>query len=498
MVLLECQENVEDVVGPQGLKGFPGRDGAAGVPGKRGGRGPQGPAGEAGPAGKDGRAGKNGEDGADGTPGAPGRQGDPGDAGDQGAYGTVGAPGAPGAPGDAGAPGPAGPRGTVGAPGAPGAPGPKGATGPAGPTGAPGVPGRPGPKGYKGAMGRYGMPGPAGPTGAPGDQGPSGPAGQPGPQGRTGDTGPDGPTGPAGPVGPPGPAGQQGNEGTAGPAGDNGIPGAAGPAGPAGPPGPPGDISNLLSGDIWNTVNGNKGITLYRSKRAVDDAESEKMNADLDQFIARSYKLFKNFTDIWKVVTDKYIKHEGLGTKNVPAGSCRDLFKLKPSLPSGDYWIDPNAGTTKDAVLVHCNATNYETCIWPKMPNTEMMEGEETNQYLWVSKDINEEPSMEYAASHMQIKMLRLKSEKVRQNVTYNCLNSNSKLKVLTDDDASTNILDIATPVKDDCKVKDSTWRKSVFEIDTEELETLPIQDIAIKSGSDEKFSFEVGPICFS
>merc|ERR1711962_417992 len=173
-------------------------------------------------------------------------------------------------------------------------------------------------------------PGPAGPTGAPGDQGPSGPAGQPGPQGRTGDTGPDGPTGPVGPPGPPGADGQQGNEGTAGPAGDNGIPGAAGPAGP---PGPPGDISNLLSGDIWNTVNGNKGITLYRSKRAVDDAGSEKMNADLDQFIARSYKLFKNFTDIWKVVTDKYIKHEGLGTKNVPAGSCRDLFKLKPSLP---------------------------------------------------------------------------------------------------------------------------------------------------------------------
>merc|ERR1711962_6243 len=327
-------------------------------------------------------------------------------------------------------------------------------------------------------------PGPAGPTGAPGDQGPSGPAGQPGPQGRTGDTGPDGPTGPVGPPGPPGADGQQGNEGT------------AGPAGPAGPPGPPGDISNLLSGDIWNTVNGNKGITLYRSKRAVD----EKMNADLDQFIARSYKLFKNFTDIWKIVTDKYIKHEGLGSKNTPAPSCRDLFKLKPSLPSGDYWIDPNAGTTKDAVLVHCNAVNYETCIWPKVPDTDMMEGENNNEYVWTVKDIQEEPALEYAASHMQIKMLRLKSEKVRQNITYNCLNSNSKLKVLTDDEVTANILDVATPIKEDCKVKDQTWRSSVYEIETEELETLPIQDIAIKakSGSAEKFSFEVGPICFS
>merc|ERR1740131_278607 len=298
-------------------------------------------------------------------------------------------------------------------------------------------------------MGRYGMPGPAGPTGAPGDQGPSGPAGQPGPQGRTGDTGPDGPTG------------QQGNEGTAGPAGDNGIPGAAGPAGPAGPPGPPGDISNLLSGDIWNTVNGNKGVTLYRSKRAVD----EKTDEEMDQFIARSYKLFKNFTDIWKVVNDKYIKQVGLGTKKVPAESCKDLFKLKPTLPSGDYWIDPNGGTTKDAVLVHCNATNYETCIWPKMPTIEPMQGESTAQFTWALKDINQEPAMEYAASHMQIKMLRLKSEKVRQNITYKCLNSHSKLKVLTDDDVTTNILDVATTITDDCKVKDKTWRSSVYEI---------------------------------
>jgi len=224
------------------------------------------------------------------------------------------------------------------------------------------------------------------------------------------------------------------------------------------------------------------------------------MNADLEQIITSSYKLFKNFTETWKIVNAKYVKHDGLGTKNVPAASCKDLFKLKPTLPSGDYWIDPNAGTIKDAVLVHCNAVNYETCIWPKEPVIEKMEGENSNDYVWTLKDINQEPAMEYAASHMQIKMLRLKSESVRQNITYNCLNSNSKLKVLTDDDVATSILDIATQTKDDCRIKDKTWRSSVYEIVTEELEVLPIQDIAIKakSGSEEKFSFEVGPICFS
>merc|ERR1719318_1792371 len=134
------------------------------------------------------------------------------------------------------------------------------------------------------------------------------------------------------------------------------------------------------------------------------------------------------------------------------------------------------------------------------MPTIENMEGASTDQYVWALKDINEEPAMEYAASHVQIKMIRFKSDRVRQNITYNCLNSHSKLKVLTDDDVTTNILDVATPVKDDCIVKDKTWRMSVYEIETEELETLPIQDIAIKakSGSEEKFSFKVGPICFS
>jgi len=457
----------------------------------------QGPPGEIGLPGADGKPGKTGEDGADGAPGAPGRQGEPGDAGDQGAYGAIGVPGVPGAPGDAGAPGAPGPAGPTGSPGHPGLRGPKGKTGPPGPAGVPGIPGETGPKGYKGAMGRYGMPGPVGVDGEPGDQGPPGPQGIPGPQGPTGDTGPDGPTGPAGPAGPPGDVGQAGNEGPAGPAGDNGVPGEAGPAGPPGPPGPPGDISNLLSGDIWNTVNGNKGITLYRSKRAIDDNTDE----DVDQFIARSYKLFKNFADIWKVVTDKYIKHEGLGTKKVPAGSCKDLFKLKPTLPSGDYWIDPNGGTTKDAVLVHCNATNYETCIWPKMPTVEPMKGEST-EYLWALKDINEEPAMEYAASHVQIKMMRFKSDRVRQNITYSCKNSYSKLKVMTDDEVATNIKDVAglTTIRDDCKMRDNTWRSSVYEIKTERLETLPIQDIAIKakSGSAEEFGFEVGPICFS
>merc|ERR1712168_602129 len=283
--------------------------------------------------------------------------------------------------------------------------------------------------------------------------------------------------------------------------GANGIPGDAGAPGPPGPPGPPGDLSGILSLNVWNRFNGGQkgpqATRWYRGKRSIEDPEEQKKNEEIDQFISRSYNLFKNFTDIWKVVTDKYVKYEGLGSKQEPADSCADLFMLKPTLKSGDYWIDPNAGSHHDAVLVHCNATNYETCIYPKSHKMDAMEyTEDDNQMVWTSKDILEEGMMEYAASHVQIKMLRLKSEKARQNVTYNCFNSKKSIEIKTDNDEVRPIKDITTTtIVNDCKTMDSTWRKSVWEIVTEDLETLPIQDVGV---TDARFGLEIGPICFS
>jgi len=258
-------------------------------------------------------------------------------------------------------------------------------------------------------------------------------------------------------------------------------------------------LSTILNYGIWDRFNGGqKGPRMYRSKRSLSDTENQKMIEELDQYIHKSYKLFKNFTEIWKVVTNKYVEHEGLGSKDEPAESCADLFQIKPTLKSGDYWIDPNAGSNHDAVLVHCNATNYETCIWPKAPVVDSQEYNGNNKYVWALREVNAEPMIQYAASHVQVKMLRVKSERVRQNITYNCINSNAKLRVLTDKDETTNIKDIAQVLSEDCQIKDSTWRSNVFEIDTEDLETLPIQDIAIKAGANEKFGFEIGPMCFS
>ena len=54
------------------------------------------------------------------------------------------------------------------------------------------------------------------------------------------------------------------------------------------------------------------------------------------------------------------------GSKETPAKTCRDLHAATPDKPSGEYWVDPNAGDPNDAILVHCDMDKLATCITPK------------------------------------------------------------------------------------------------------------------------------------
>lgn len=36
---------------------------------------------------------------------------------------------------------------------------------------------------------------------------------------------------------------------------------------------------------------------------------------------------------------------------------------------AGEYWIDPNQGSARDAIKVHCNMETGETCISANPPN---------------------------------------------------------------------------------------------------------------------------------
>lgn len=53
------------------------------------------------------------------------------------------------------------------------------------------------------------------------------------------------------------------------------------------------------------------------------------------------------------------------GKKNYPGKTCRDIWAAYPDSPSGEYWVDPNEGDIRDAVMVHCDMENKATCVLP-------------------------------------------------------------------------------------------------------------------------------------
>lgn len=496
--------------GKDGLKGFPGPNGHPGLAGKRGTRGKEGPTGTEGLAGRNGRDGKPGNNGADGSLGAQGPKGELGDRGDNGA------PGGLGDSGDTGGPGPEGPTGFVGLTGGNGNSGKQGKRGgrgdrgDKGPNGKKGISGRNGSRGRKGTMGRYGMQGPPGDTGEKGDDGPDGPMGHSGPQGNSGETGPDGKEGVTGEKGLTGNDGPRGSIGRIGLPGDSGTPGTAGPAGPPGPSGPPGDVSGALAGNFWDYINagggqkGPPGGRSSRKRRSVDDKEFDQN--DIPTVLKKHYEVLKNFDNLWNTVINDIVVKKKLGSRSNPAITCAELFRTNPDKTSSDYWIDPNEGSPDDAILVHCNATSFETCIYPKLSVFDKDDWYNGNdRYMWAYKDLlAEKEGILYASDVVQLKMMRLLSTRCRQNITYHCKNSHSDVRVKTDNNRVMDVKKASTLhtliIKDECMVKDGKWHESVFEMSSRKLEYFPLQDVAVKDIGDkgEEFGMEIGPVCFT
>lgn len=84
-----------------------------------------------------------------------------------------------------------------------------------------------------------------------------------------------------------------------------------------------------------------------------------------------------------------------IGSKKNPATSCMDIYNCNgASFKPGKYWIDPNEGSSKDAIQVFCKGP--ETCITPVKEFT-------------------------YEEGAIPLRFLRLKHNSVRQNISYSC-----------------------------------------------------------------------------
>uniref|UniRef100_A0A671S4T4 Fibrillar collagen NC1 domain-containing protein n=2 Tax=Sinocyclocheilus anshuiensis TaxID=1608454 RepID=A0A671S4T4_9TELE len=196
------------------------------------------------------------------------------------------------------------------------------------------------------------------------------------------------------------------------------------------------------------------------------------------------------------------------GTKEHPASTCLELMLSHPNLSSGMYYIDPNQGSPADALLVYCNfSAGGQTCLPPLQPQIPMkswLKDTMPDSFTWLSA-IDGGFQFDYMETGVvQMRFLRLNSKFVKQNITFSCQpnshqGSNERdIKFLADSRRQSflgTLLD-CEPVGS----PDTGPRESVFQFETEDLELLPVRDLALFGHSDttEQFEFTVGQVCFS
>ncbi|KAM7535427.1 hypothetical protein Aperf_G00000092488 [Anoplocephala perfoliata] len=517
--------------GPQGTRGIPGNRGVPGPVGKAGPRGPPGPQGPQGPAGQTGPQGLQGTRGSKGPKGELGPQGPPGEAG------SVGAQGLSGPPGLRGSPGPAGPQGPMGVKGPDGEAGPDGAAGPAGPDGGKG---ETGPKGEKGANGPVGPRGPPGPRGERGVTGVEGERGRIGPKGPQGPPGPTGDPGPPGAIGPPGPEGPMGVRGPTGPSGPRGPKGKPGPQGPQGPPGPV-KILDLKAGYFK--------FEPSRTKRSVSpEGDSDVKEGDFYDGYMKDpdFNLFpNNVPAIGAVLRRLYARIEGLenavkyyrrpiGTRSYPARHCREIAEAtdSPHGPvSGEYWIDPNLGSSRDAIKVECKFSGKvaKTCVHAtpdsralRLSNLKKNNAEGSWWFSKLLEDNSNGTQRLFYAPRNQMNFLQLLHHKAEQSITALCrgsvvyydsrnknYNSAANLLLFNGKVINTHLdrrvrgeggfVQLEVNIKDDCMDRSLTGSSASFDMVATHPELLPIMDMKMFDfgGENQQLGYYVNEVCF-
>jgi len=213
-----------------------------------------------------------------------------------------------------------------------------------------------------------------------------------------------------------------------------------------------------------------------------------------------------------KVSFEKYTKPSG--DKNAPARTCRDLAVAHPELPSGDYWIDPNQGDTKDSILVFCDMPKRATCVRPKPDKTKHVTylGKPRAE-VWFS-EMDSGFQFTYKSDSNQLTFLQLLSTHGGQNMTYHCRNSvatydanersyKKALKILGWNDIEINAQGKKRfkyeVTEDECKSRADNWAKTVIGFETDKPNRLPFVDVGVFDIGEpnQQFYIEIGMACF-
>lgn len=202
------------------------------------------------------------------------------------------------------------------------------------------------------------------------------------------------------------------------------------------------------------------------------------------------------------------------GTRKFPAKTCYDLFLDHKDFKSGEYWIDPNGGTVKDAIFVYCDKKKNSSCVYPKnakISDLILKKDYQSKDDKWLSEAFEKSEEVEYDAHYTQINFLRTLSNFANQNVTYSCRNSKAwkdgehSIKLMGSNEmeyhATSKISLRPKVITNECTGGDKLdkWGKTVLEIDTRERSRLPIVDVSAfdVGGKDQDFKLEIGAACF-
>lgn len=225
------------------------------------------------------------------------------------------------------------------------------------------------------------------------------------------------------------------------------------------------------------------------------------------------------FASLASMKTEVELMRRPLGTYESPARTCKELMMVQPSYKDGEYWIDPNQGCHRDSIKVYCNFTaEGETCLYPdkriemvklsawnkEKPGSWYSQYRKGKQFTYIDRDGN-------PVHVVQLTFLKLLSATAKQSFTYTCQNSVGwfhsssfsyqhalRFRGSNDEELSQSNSPFIHAVYDGCKSRNGQER-TVLEIDTSS-ELLPIIDVAPKDfgDSNQKFGFQVGPVCFN
>lgn len=145
---------------------------------------------------------------------------------------------------------------------------------------------------------------------------------------------------------------------------------------------------------------------LFGDKRFTDE--------DRKEILLKAYEQLKSSLN-------KY--HKPKGDENSPAKTCKHLALAHPEFKSGQYWVDPNEGDKRDAILVYCDMEKQATCVTPQPNRSKNINYIGDEKEIWLG-EVENGMKMTYKADSNQLSFLQILSTHATQTITYHCKNS--------------------------------------------------------------------------